>query len=496
MSDTQTESPSSTGWLKKSLFLGVVILIAGVVVLFLNLYAPNRPVDYADAVQHFKYGSIGTDIENGIPLRVLRVLPRMFPEYLPEGSQVEDYSAFGMIQEEGYAMPIGFSERRRFVDLVGPNCAVCHVGSVRADEDSPPQIVLGMPANTLDFLGFFKFLFDCASDWRFTPERIIAEMEKDKPINIIDKQIYKVVVPILQGQLLSRQAKLSFLFEPEHPPFGPGRVDTFNTFKFDHFAEYYQDVEIDGAELIGTVDFPSIWNQRPREGLQLHWDGNNDSVRERNFSAALAAGATRENVDIERMVRVEDWLLDFPAPQYPFAIDKSQVERGREIFRQTCAECHALDGAKVGTVIPLAEIGTDRHRLDSYTEQLRKAQIAYTAGYPWAFTHFRKTNGYAAMPLDGIWARAPYLHNGSVPTLKDLLKPADRRPQQFYLGDDVYQPEAVGFRHDVPTSNGRQLFLLDVRDPGNSNQGHSGKLYGTELSADDKAALIEYLKTQ
>ena len=149
----------------------------------------------------------------------------------------------------------------------------------------------------------------------------------------------------------------------------------------------------------------------------------------------------------------------------------------------------------MGTVIPLADIGTDRHRLDSYTEQLRQAQIAYTSDYPWAFTHFRKTHGYGTMPLDGIWARAPYLHNGSVPTLQDLLKPADQRPQQFYTGDDVYQPDAVGFRHDMPISNERQLFMLDVQVPGNSNQGHSGVAYGTELSSADKTALLEYLKT-
>ncbi|MDJ0902517.1 MAG: hypothetical protein QNJ55_27305 [Xenococcus sp. MO_188.B8] len=109
MSDVQAESPSNNGWLKKMLLFGVMILIIGVVMLLLNLYAPNRPVDYADDVQQFKYGSIGTDIENGIPLRVLRVLPQMFPEYLPEGSPVQDFTAFGMILEEGQTMPIGFA---------------------------------------------------------------------------------------------------------------------------------------------------------------------------------------------------------------------------------------------------------------------------------------------------------------------------------------------------------------------------------------------------
>ena len=66
------------------------------------------------------------------------------------------------------------------------------------------------------------------------------------------------------------------------------------------------------------------------------------------------------------------------------------------------------------------------------------------AGRPWQFSHFRKTNGYAAMPLDGIWLRAPYLHNGSVPTLRALLF-LDERPARFYRAYDVYDWRAVGF---------------------------------------------------
>ena len=480
--------------------IGVAIALAVIVAGLLMVYSPNRPVTYSDPAEHFQYGSVGTDIENGLPLRVLQVLPKMFPEYLPkgtlpDGTPFSDYRAFGMIQSEDHNFPIGFSKRRRLVDVVGPNCAICHVGSVRENDQDPAQVILGMPANTMDFLAFSKFLFDCAGDWRFTPDRIIAAMDAEQPLNIIDKQLYRLIIPIFQGRLLARQAKLSFLFEPEHPPFGPGRVDTFNTFKFDQFAEFYHDIAIPESELIGTVDLTSIWNQRPREGLQLHWDGNNDSIHERNFSAAIAAGATRENVDIKGMERVEDWLMDLPAPQYPFAIDETQVDRGQRLFEQTCAECHAFGADNVGTVLPLADIGTDRHRLDSYTETLRDAQKDYTAGYPWAFTHFQKTDGYANMPLDGLWARAPYLHNGSVPTLKELLQPEEERSQQFYIGDDVYDPEDVGFRHDVAVSNGRPLFLLDTRMPGNSNQGHSGPDYGTDLPTDDKQALIEYLKS-
>ena len=122
-------------------------------------------------------------------------------------------------------------------------------------------------------------------------------------------------------------------------------------------------------------------------------------------------------------------------------------------------------------------------------------QSTLYAGYPHRFTHFRKTHGYANMPLDGLWLRAPYLHNGSVPTLRALLQPAAQRPQVFYRGSDVIDARNVGFIADVPEENGVRYFAFDTRVPGNSNQGHEGAAYGTELSEPEKDALLEYLKT-
>ena len=111
-------------------------------------------------------------------------------------------------------------------------------------------------------------------------------------------------------------------------------------------------------------------------------------------------------------------------------------------------------------------------------------------GRPWQFTHFRKTQGYANLPLDGLWLRAPYLHNGSVPTLADLLKSPAQRPTRFYRGHDVYDFERVGFVSESDDAV-REGFLFETQQKGNSNQGHR---YGTELSESDKRKLLEYLK--
>ena len=107
-------------------------------------------------------------------------------------------------------------------------------------------------------------------------------------------------------------------------------------------------------------------------------------------------------------------------------------------------------------------------------------------GYSWQFENYRVTDGYVNAPLDGIWLRAPYLHNGSVPDLMALLDKPKERPSTFYRGCTDYNLEKVGF----DCKNG---FLLNTSLKGNSNLGHD---YGTNLSEEDKLALIEYLKTK
>ena len=82
-----------------------------------------------------------------------------------------------------------------------------------------------------------------------------------------------------------------------------------------------------------------------------------------------------------------------------------------------------------------------------------------------------------------------------MPTLRDLLEPSAGRPAKFYRGYDVYDQKKVGFVSDVAEEQGRKYFLYDTAEAGNSNQGHEGQRYGTELSNAQKEALVEYLKT-
>lgn len=237
----------------------------------------------------------------------------------------------------------------------------------------------------------------------------------------------------------------------------------------------------------------SLWSLEDRP--VFHWDGLQRSLRETAFSGALGSGATGDSLDIDTIEKVIAFIRTVRPPEFPFEVDPELASRGEALFGQHCAGCHARGGARTGSVIPLGEIGTDSHRAFMWGDKDAKAYNDAFAEYPWGFTEFQNVDGYVAIPLDAVWFRAPYLHNGSVPTLAALLDPPEKRPKQFYRGYDVYNPLGVGFVStvDIDPLSEQRFFLYDTGQAGNSNAGH---VYGTTLTSEQKRALIEYLKKE
>jgi cytochrome c peroxidase len=161
------------------------------------------------------------------------------------------------------------------------------------------------------------------------------------------------------------------------------------------------------------------------------------------------------------------------------------------VFDQNCARCHASE--RTGTRVPVEEVGTDRERLRSWSKQaaIESNKIVRSFGIERKGLVENEPSGYIAAFLDGIWLRGPYLHNGSVPTLRDLLNPVAERPEVFYRGYNVYDPKDVGFITTGPEAE-RVGTKYNVHERSSSNQGHE---YGTQLPASEKDSLIEYLKT-
>ena len=485
-----------------AILVGVPLLIA---IMLAMRFLPDRPVTYANIEDHFKYGSTGGERNAGFPLWAWKALPVVFADKLPKNGGV-GYEAFGLVYENDEhgrrkELPVGVMQRRNLgIDRVFVNCAVCHATTVREAPDKPPKVYVGLGAARLDLGLFEKFLMDIVVDERFTADVLVPAIEKESGgrLSLLDRYlVYPVAVALMRERLLMLRDRF-FPLRPE--TWGPGRVDTWNSAKA---GLNYTIRDLPEGELRGATDFPSIWNQRKRKHrddgtpMMLHWTGNNTEVNERNLSAAFGTGATPATVDHAAIGRIQDWLLDAAPPPFPFPIDKAKADRGAGIYRQHCASCHGksgqdFSGPYVGHVTPIDVVGTDSDHYKSYTYELSAGQNTLYAGTPYRFTHFRKTAGYANAPLDGIWLRAPYLHNGSVPTLRDLLNPPERRPAVFYRGYDVLDPVNVGFVSNVPEENGRKYFRYDTREPTNRNTGH---LWGVNLPPADKDAIVEYMKT-
>jgi hypothetical protein len=126
-----------------------------------------------------------------------------------------------------------------------------------------------------------------------------------------------------------------------------------------------------------------------------------------------------------------------------------------------------------------------------WTTEAARRYNAYQKEYDWGMRHFQDVDGYVSVLLDGLWLRGPYLHNGSVPSVRDLLNPPEERPKSFYRGYDLVDPINLGFVSEGDEAE-RVGFYYDTNVPGNGNGGHE---YGTSLPRAKKEALLEYLKT-
>jgi len=477
------------------LLLAIFVALGGSALYVASLLSLDQAVDYSSIEKHVKYGSTGSERRIGIPLAVFRALPALCQEYLPGNPAEPSYAAFGLIQEEDEALPVGFSRRRiAGMELVGVNCGLCHVGQVREFAEGDPRVFPGMPANSVDLGAFEAFLTSCVSDPRFEREEVMAAAASAGVEVGLIEQLRLRFGEFERAKQRLTQLAADFRFMRSQPDLGPGRVDTISATK----AVFGLPLGRGSERAVGSVDFAALWLQGKKARMNLYWDGSNDSMQERNLLGAIHTGAAG-TADVARVMRVRNFFEAEAPPAYPYPIREVLADRGAELYTSYCSECHGrsgrqFEGDQVGEVTPLAELGTDPGRLESYTEGVATAQRTLSPDGQVNFRRFKRTRGYANVPLDGIWLRAPYLHNGSVPTLRDLLEPSSRRPRRFYRGDLVYDPQRVGFVANVPERDGRRLFEYDTTLQGNGNQGHEGERYGTRLSDADKDALVEYLK--
>jgi mono/diheme cytochrome c family protein len=386
------------------------------------------------------YGAVDPVSPRALPYWVWYLLPRVFKDLMPGPG---GYAAFGVVWESGQETPAGFAKVAGGYPRVVHNCALCHTATYRTKPEETPHVVVGGPGHTVDIQALFRFY-----------GLLLDQLSLITDLSAADRLLYRTaIVPRARGVLSDWMATASG--PAGTPTWGPGRA---------HFAPAPA-----GA---AAADVPPIWQLGARAGAgkRLGWGGEWESPAAAVTESALGLGAARGDAE-SQAGRLVQFLDALPAPRFPFVdkVDRSLASRGQAIFAARCADCHAADGKRTGTVIPIAEIDTDRERLRG-----------------------SGSGGYVAPPLSGIWLRAPYLHNGSVPTVRALLEPEGRRPLRFSRGYDVIDPDNLGFLVTWP-DQAQAGFNFDTSLPGNGKGGHR---YGTELAGPDKDALIEYLKTQ
>ena len=257
-------------------------------------------------------------------------------------------------------------------------------------------------------------------------------------------------------------------------------------------------------------DIPAWWHLKKKR--TMYYSGLSDTRAFRPLMSFLMSPLhTGEYIKSQKdaFADIREFILQLEPPRYPYPIDRRLAAAGRIVFEETCTKCHGTygpDGEYPNKFVPLHVIGTDTTVAKAYNAktvaQFRKNwlfQEKSPEGRPY---HVYQRGAYQAPPLDGIWATAPYFHNGSVPTVYQVLKSRTRPTiftRSFQTGKQDYDQEKLGWKHtalkraanpDLPLIERRKVY--DTTQPARSNRGHR---FGDKLTHQQRMAVIEYLKT-
>ena len=448
-------------------------------------------------------------------------------------------------------LPVGFAkstDRKTGRSYVGFTCAACHTNQLEYKGtgiriDGAPtladnfrfsdELVAALQATVTDDAKFERFA-----------GKILGPGHDAASAQQLREEVRKAT-----GDLATRQR----VNKPGHP-YGFARLDAFGAI-LNQVLGADLDLPQNYLPADAPVSYPFIWDT-PQSDL-VQWNGaapNADgAMLARDVGEALGVYAAvsvthnsdpfkgyKSSTDVVALGKIEKALEGLWSPQWPAhilpPIDAVKAAQGQAIYQQQCASCHAvinrtnprrritavmvsvdrietdptmatnfvmragdtgrLQGAKVTDLLS-PTFGQEAAGADILTNVVvgtilgQKPAAAIAGAQEYIQVKRARTfppRSYKARPLDGIWATAPYLHNGSVPSLWQLLQKPEDRVKQFYVGSREFDPVNVGYSTE-PFDGG---YKFDTTLPGDSNAGHA---WGTQLSDDEKWALIEYMKT-
>lgn len=365
------------------------------------------------------------------------------------------------------------------VDLVSTNCLACHAGYFDG------QLVVGLGGESRDFtedltfyaesVGAFTMTDDERVEWRHWADRVSAIAPYSRPHTVGANP-----ADHLTGAIFAHldPETLEWSDEPlmEMPP-----------------------------EYVVPSSPPPWWWMKKKNAMFYVGAGRGDHTRFMMLASSLCTDGIPEAQAInDKFDDVRAWISSLEAPAWPFdAPDPALVHVGERVFGENCSRCHGTYGPAgeyPNLIVGIEEVGTDPLIATAGTTGTDRFLRWFEESWYANSAELSPAVGYIAPPLDGVWATAPYLHNGSVPSIALLLN-SPARPTYWTrtFSSTDYDTATLGWSFtaldhgkDGEADPDVRKRIYDTTQPGYSNSGHP---FGDALSDADRAAVLEYLKT-
>jgi mono/diheme cytochrome c family protein len=450
-----------------------ICLLCTLFTAFIQQTDPDEPVKIpaskqrkGNATKGYSYLTTGDYVKGGIPIDLfILAMGKNSANYLKRtglnASISHEYTAVKAVNGE---------------NLVAPNCLQCHAQVFNG------TLVMGMGNTFIDFSQGDKLNAQAyAMMENFLKKSSPKKYEASKPF----LQVAKTIGPYLNTAVRGVNAadRLAGVLAAHRDPV---------TFTWSDTAS----MEI--PKQVIPSDVPPWWLLKKKNAMFYNGFGRGDFGRFLMASNLLTVNDSSESRKVDEQIRhVLAFIYTLEAPKYSLPINKKLVNEGEKLFIDKCSKCHGTYGGEEeypNLLIPQSIIKTDSflHRSNYQNPQFVNwfnSSWFAMGDHPAKLQPF---NGYISPPLDGIWCTAPYLHNGSIPTVEAVLN-SKLRPVYWQRNFDnpEYDYEKLGWQFVVKDSSFNRT-IYNTTLPGYGNYGH---YFGDKLTDSDRKAVIEYLKT-
>jgi Cytochrome c len=427
------------------------------------VHIPPSPQRNGDATKGYEYLTTGDFIKSGLPYDFVVTVRGKGKNYLNRTGKNANV-------DHGYNVV----KNADGMDIVIPTCLQCHA------EVLDNKLYVGLGNSLMDFSAIRKDgkKVSMLKMWQTTaPAKYRAAKSLIRSITTVD--------PFLETEVEGVNAadRLAAILVAHRDPKTLAWSDT---------------AMLDIPDAVVPTDVPAWWLLKKKNAMFYNGFGRGDFSKFLMLSNILTVSDSSEAREVDsHFGDVLAYIRSLQPPHYPRAIDERLAAKGREVFNENCRRCHGTygdNGQYPNLLIPGAIVGTDS-LLFRANQQAKPFLNWFNNSWfvqgndPAQLVPF---NGYIAPPLDGVWITAPYLHNGSVPTIEAVLN-SKLRPMYWSrdLDEPVYDYDKLGWKYTREDKGGSK-HIYNTTLPGYGNYGHT---FGDHLSDRERTAVIEYLKT-